>query len=128
MTVNEIFCPSCRLQQSTSHTFCARCGAALPLELVDERRKSARFFAGVKVLEGDPEQGFLRVTHYRDTERLHGGDTPIEVPSEHVRFSVWVQDQAQCVISLPLSEARELTAFLDSELRRSPDTLTARRI
>jgi hypothetical protein len=128
MTVSDIFCPNCRLQQPTSHTYCARCGAALPLELVGERRKSARFFAGVKILEEDPEQGFLRVSHYRATERLHGGDAAIDVPNEHVRFSVWVEDRAQCVISLPVSEARELAVFLNSELRRSPDTLTAERI
>lgn len=126
--MGEIFCPACRLQQPTSHTYCARCGAVLPTELVTEARKSARFFAGVKVAEGDPEAGYLRASHYRATERLEGGEAAVEVPSEHVRFSVWVDDRAQCVISLPISEARELTSFLDNELRSIPSTLTADRV
>lgn len=126
--MSDIFCPSCRLQQPSAHTYCPRCGASLPTELLSASRKSARFFAGVKVLEEDPEQGFLRVSHYRATERLHGGDAPIEVPSEHVRFSVWVDDTARCVISLPVSEARALVSFLDTELRSSPDSLTAQRV
>lgn len=121
--MTEIFCPSCRLQQPLTHTYCARCGTSLPTDLLGGRRKSARFFAGVKVLEEDPEQGFLRVSYYSTTERLHGGDAPVDVPSEHVRFSVWVEDRARCVISLPISEARELVHFLNTELQRGPGLL-----
>ncbi len=124
--MTQIFCPMCRLQQPTTHTYCARCGAELPLDLVDRPQKRARFFAGVKVLEEDPEDGYLRVSHYRATERLHGGGAAVEVVSEHVRFSVWVVDRAKCVISLPASEARELVAFLDAELRKDADPVTAK--
>ncbi len=126
--MSDIFCPSCRLQQPTTHTYCARCGARLPTDLVDIRSKAMRFFAGVKVADSDPEHGFLRVSHYRATELLHGGEEPVEVPSEHVRFSVWVDDTARCVISLPISEARELVAFLDSELRVSREEMIAKRV
>lgn len=59
--------------------------------------KIARFFHGLRVDEGDPEDAFLRVTRYGDA---------------HVRFSVWVGDRARCVVSIPEAEARELVAFL----------------
>ncbi len=62
--------------------------------------KTARFFAGLRVDDADPEDAFLRVTRYGST---------------HVRFSVWVGDRARCVISIPESEARELAAFLVTE-------------
>lgn len=126
--MNDIFCPSCRLLQPTSHTYCARCGTALPTDLLDTRAKVGRFFAGVKVADSDPEHGFLRVSHYRATEVLRGGVDPVEVPSEHVRFSVWVDDAARCVISLPISEARELVKFLESELHASREEMTTKRV
>ncbi len=65
--------------------------------------KTARFFAGLRVADEDPADAFLRVTSYRD--------------GHHVRFSVWVDDRARCVISIPESEARELVEFLGAELR-----------
>ncbi|MFP5298825.1 MAG: hypothetical protein ACLGHL_07555 [Actinomycetota bacterium] len=123
--MSDIFCPRCRLQQPTAHTYCARCGTKLPVALVAPKPKSARFFAGVKVAEQDPEHGYLRVTHYRGTERLENGDRGLEVPSEHVRFSVWIGDRASCVISLPVSEARELMAFLDEELGPETEPMAA---
>lgn len=122
-----MFCPTCRLEQPTSHTYCVRCGAELPVDLLTTPRKSARFFAGIKVREDDPSSGFLRVTHYRDSEELHGGSDVVEVATEHVRFSVWVDDRAQCVISLPASEARELVRFLGTELN-DHRTATLRRL
>ena len=64
-------------------------------------RKTARFFAGLRAADEDPEDAFLRVTSYRD--------------GHHVRFSVWVGDTARCVVSIPESEARELAAFLTAE-------------
>jgi hypothetical protein len=63
--------------------------------------KTARFFAGLRAADDDPENAYLRVTSYRD--------------GHHVRFSVWVGDRAQCVMSIPESEARELAAFLTAE-------------
>ena len=79
--------------------------------------KHARFFAGVKVDEGDPENGFLRVSCYRRDETLESEGASVTVPSDHVRFSVWVEDTARCVLSIPASEARELASFLQDELR-----------
>ncbi|MDQ3952844.1 MAG: hypothetical protein M3279_07790 [Actinomycetota bacterium] len=77
--------------------------------------KTARFFAGLRVDDDDPENAFLRVTSYRDSEVLDAPEGSVEVPANHVRFSVWVGDRARCVVSIPESEARELAAFLASE-------------
>ncbi|MDQ4125348.1 MAG: hypothetical protein M3134_07095 [Actinomycetota bacterium] len=63
--------------------------------------KTARFFAGLRVADEDPDDAFLRVTSYRD--------------GHHVRFSVWIGDRAHCVVSIPEAEARELAAFLAVE-------------
>jgi hypothetical protein len=66
--------------------------------------KKALFFAGVKVTEGDPEGTFLRVSCYKDG------------PGSHARFSVWIDDEARCVISIPESEALDLARFIEQEL------------
>lgn len=87
------------------------------MEAIERPAKHARFFAGVKVDEGDPEQGFLRVSCYGRTERIDSGRDSVTLSSEHVRFSVWVEDTARCVLSIPASEAKELSRFLDEELR-----------
>ena len=125
--MGSIFCPSCGLKQPVDHTFCVSCGAGLPVELLSERPgKVARFFAGVKVDEHDPEHGFLRVSCYRSEQRLHGSEASVSVPQHHVRFSVWVADEARCVLSLPISEARELTTFLGEALEGVGDDLPRR--
>lgn len=116
--MDAIFCPSCRLEQPVAHTYCVRCGATLPSSLLQpEPAKSARFFAGVKVDGRDPENAFLRVTSYRREQVIEAPEGTVEVAGNHVRFSVWVDDEARCVISIPESEARELVAFLGAELR-----------
>ena len=77
--------------------------------------KTARFFAGLRAAEEDPADAFLRVTSYRGSEVLEAPEGTVEVPANHVRFSVWVGDRARCVVSIPESEARELAAFLTAE-------------
>ena len=114
----SIYCPSCRLEQPLAHTFCVRCGTALPAELLaPDPVKSARFFAGVRVDGADPENAFLRVTSYRRSDVIEAPEGSVEIAGSHVRFSVWVDDRARCVISIPESEARELVAFLAAEVR-----------
>jgi hypothetical protein len=125
--MGNIYCPSCRLEQPTDHTFCVSCGTPLPVQLVTERPgKVARFFAGVKVDEHDPEHGFLRVSCYRSEEQLQGAEGSVRIPQHHVRFSVWVADEARCVLSLPISEARELCSFLGHAMGGVDDDLYAR--
>ena len=116
--MDSIHCPTCGLEQPLEHRFCVSCGTELPTELLLRRRaKHARFFTGVKVDERDPEQGFLRVSCYARDERVVSGDHDVvRMPVQHVRFSVWVEDTARCVLSIPASEARELSRFLGAEL------------
>ncbi len=84
---------------------------------MNETSKTARFFAGVRVDDDDPENAFLRVTSYRRRQLIEAPEGSVEVAGSHVRFSVWVDDRARCVISIPECEARELVAFLGAELR-----------
>jgi hypothetical protein len=116
--MDSIHCPTCGLEQPIEHHFCVRCGIDLPTGLLLRRPgKHARFFTGVKVDERDPENGFLRVSCYGRDERVESEGESVTVATEHVRFSVWVDDTARCVLSIPASEAKELTRFLDEELR-----------
>jgi hypothetical protein len=87
--------------------------------------KSARFFAGVKVSPDDPENAYLRVSCYQTNERLEAPEGSVEVPGNHVRFSVWWRDEARCVMSISESEARELASFLTTELGKlGPATMS----
>ncbi|HEX2195382.1 MAG TPA: hypothetical protein VHJ76_00530 [Actinomycetota bacterium] len=114
--MSEIFCPSCRLEQPLEHRYCVRCGTTLPVTLLQVTpAKTARFFAGVRVDGDDPENAFLRVTSYRRAQLIEAPEGSVEVAGRHVRFSVWVDDRARCVISIPESEARELATFLAAE-------------
>jgi hypothetical protein len=38
----------------------------------------------------------------------------VRIPRDHVRFSVWVDDQAIAAVSLPNHEAQRLVEFLQS--------------
>jgi hypothetical protein len=40
----------------------------------------------------------------------------VALPGHHIRFSVWSDTEARCVISLPETEARALLDFVASEL------------
>ena len=116
--MDQIFCPQCRLEQPSDHRYCLRCGADIPLHLLASERpaKSFRFFPGVKVSDGDPDVGFLRVSVYRKDQTFTTGEGSVTIPGHHVRFSVWDGDQAKCVISGPETEARDLAAYLLAEL------------
>jgi hypothetical protein len=115
-----MFCPRCRLHQPVDHRFCVRCGGGLPRELVQgidsDAAKTFRFFASIKVDERDPEGAFLRVSSYRRDQAFVTDEGSVTLPGHHVRFSVWVDNAAVCVISLPEAEARELAEFLVGEL------------
>ena len=115
--MNDVFCPDCRLEQPLGHRFCFRCGIELPTHLLDSGPpKTARFFAGVRVRDEDPEDGFLRVSCYHRDQTVESPEGRVTIPGEHVRFSIWVGSEARCVLSIPGSEARELASFLSGEL------------
>ena len=113
----QVFCPQCRLEQPRDHLYCLRCGFELPHHLLHRpAAKQARFFAGVKVGDSDPDNAYLRVSCYRKEQVFVTEDGSVTIPGHHVRFSVWVADRAQCVLSLPETEAAELASFIRSEL------------
>jgi hypothetical protein len=122
--MNEIFCPQCRLKQSTSHTYCVRCGESLPARLLGPiPPKRSRGFAGIKVSEDDPAGAFLRVSCYLKEQVWETDEGRVAIPGSHVRFSVWVDDEAKCVISIPHSEAKDLAHFISEELNRLNDDM-----
>ncbi len=106
------------MQQPTDHAFCVRCGESLPTHLLEAPAKRVRYFAGLKVSEGDPEGAYLRVSCYLKEQSFVGPEGTVTIPGHHVRFSVWVGDEARCVMSVPEAEARELASFIDEELGR----------
>ncbi len=117
--MNEVYCPGCRFKQPSEHRFCYRCGRALPTDLLDDApSKLARFFAGVKIDDGDPENAYLRVSCYRKEQTFQSAEGSVMIPGRHVRFSIWVKDQAKCVLSIPETEARDLAHFIDEGMQK----------
>lgn len=109
----EMFCPACGLRQPVDHRFCVSCGSGLPRDLL--RRgvpKVTRWFWTIPVTERDPEQAALRVSRYLEEFDIATDEGTARVPSHHVRFSIWVGDQAVCAVSLPDHEAERLAQFL----------------
>ncbi|MGH2751362.1 MAG: hypothetical protein ACRDK3_10920 [Actinomycetota bacterium] len=122
--MNEVFCPDCRFKQPSEHRYCFRCGRSLPRHLAEATpSKLARFFAGVKIDEGDPENAYLRVSCYRKQQTFESPEGSVVIPGSHVRFSIWVNDEAKCVLSVPETEARDLGRFLEEGMRRLGDTM-----
>lgn len=118
--MDRIYCPHCRQQQPAVHVYCFRCGEPLPHEMVlGAPTKAARFFAGIKVGETDPEGAFLRVSCYLREQTVTSEDGSVTIPGHHVRFSVWTGNEARCVISIPEGEALDLARFIVAELDRA---------
>lgn len=127
--MENLFCPMCRLRQPTEHVYCMSCGATLPSHLVAEGpAKVARFFAGIKVGNDDPESGYLKVSCYRKDHRIDSDEGSVRMDANHVRVSMWVGDEARCVMSLPESEAREMANFVLSQVGAFSSTVETRRI
>jgi len=117
--MTEVFCPDCRFKQPGDHKFCYRCGRTMPRHLADSSQsKRARFFAGVRVDQADPENAFLRVSCYRKEQTFESPEGSVVIPGSHVRFSIWVNDEAKCVLSVPETEARDLSRFIEESMRR----------
>jgi len=115
--VDHVYCPQCRQRQPAVHVYCFRCGEPLPSELLhDSPTKAARFFAGTKVSDDDPEGAYLRVSCYLREQTLTTDEGSVVIPGHHVRFSVWVGNAARCVVSIPEGEALDLARFISTEL------------
>lgn len=123
-----MYCPNCGLKQPLEHRFCVSCGSRLPRELLRmPGPKVTRWFSGIPIHPEDSPTAMLRVSRYLDEFEIETDEGSVRVPSHHVRFSVWVEDRAACVVSIPDSEARGLADFLLAEVldgderRRVPD-------
>ena len=78
--------------------------------------KKTRFFAGTKVSDKDPEGSFLRVSCYLEEQTFDTPEGSVTIPGHHVRFSMWNDSEARCVLSLPETEARALAEFILDDL------------
>ena len=116
--MSTMYCPHCGLEQPVNHVFCLTCGTRLPKELLPAPPKSSKWFAGVKVGEGDTEGAYLRVSCYREDQVFESVEGEVTIPGHHVRFSVWSDKEAKCVVSIPESEARELASFVEENVGR----------
>ena len=115
-----MFCPRCGLEQPAEHRFCVRCGRRLPAELLETRGpKVSRWFPALPLGPDDPHDGALRVTRYVEEVTIETPEGSVEVPSHHVRFSIWSGDHARASISIPDHEADELASFLSALIQPS---------
>ena len=108
-----MFCPRCGLRAPSDHRFCASCGAALPRQHLKRRGpKLSRWFWAIPISREDPADCALRVSRYLAEYEISTAEGSVLIPSDHVRFSIWVDDRAVAALSLPESEAESLAEFL----------------
>ena len=88
-------CRECSAELDPTFRFCPHCGHAQRTKIVEWFRADPRIGDG----------GALRVSVYL-TE------------PQHVRFSVWKDNVAQCALSLDPAEAARLAGFMSSVVRR----------
>lgn len=122
-----MYCPRCGLKQPSEHRFCASCGLRLPTGVIrGQKPKISRWFSGIPVHPEDSPTAMLRVSRYLDEFRIETDEGSVQVPSHHVRFSVWIDDQATCAMSIPDFEAEALAGFLLATVRDEDDRLSVR--
>lgn len=111
-----MYCPRCGVAQPDEHRYCFACGSRLPTLLLPPRGpKVSRWFRGIPVAPTDAAESYLRTSCYLEEIEVESEGRTVRIPSRHVRFSVWVHDEAVCAMSLPDDEARDLARFvLDS--------------
>ncbi|MEA2433003.1 MAG: hypothetical protein QOG54_460 [Actinomycetota bacterium] len=80
--------------------------------------KTSRFYPAVKVAPGDSENAYLRASCYLERQEFTSPEGRVVFEGRHVRFSVWVGDEARCVLSISETEALDLATFLKDELTR----------
>jgi hypothetical protein len=113
-----MYCPQCGLKQASDRRFCVACGSRLPAELLRRPRpKVTRWFLAVPVHPTDRPGSALRVSRYLDAFEIETPEGSVQVPSGHVRFSIWTDDEAVAAASITDGQAEELAAFLASSVR-----------
>jgi hypothetical protein len=80
--------------------------------------KTSRFYPAVKVAPDDSENAYLRASCYLERQEFTSPEGSIVFDGRHVRFSVWIGDEARCVLSISETEALDLAAFISDELTR----------
>ena len=115
-----MYCPKCGLKQPEDHRYCPSCGTRLPAGASGTRPKVSRWFWSVPVSPADPPRAALRVSCYLEEFEMESGGDSVRVPSDHVRFSIWVDDQVVCALSIPNGEAEQLVEFLQASLPPAP--------
>jgi hypothetical protein len=80
--------------------------------------KTSRFYRAVKVAPDDAENAYLRASCYLERQEVSSPEGSVVFDGRHVRFSVWIGDQARCVLSISETEALELATFIKDELSR----------
>jgi hypothetical protein len=98
----------------------------MPRELADSRPKVSQWFWAMPVAPGDPPQAARRVSCYLEDFDVESGGQSVKVPRDHVRFSIWIEDQAVCAVSIPNHEAERLIEFLQAWLPRADELVSDR--
>jgi hypothetical protein len=83
-----------------------------------------RWFRGIPILADDAPDTALRVSRYLEEFEMQAPEGSVRVPSHHVRFSVWVGDQAVCAVSVPDDEAEALARFLQAPVSTERQAVT----
>ena len=121
-----MYCPRCGLQHDEEYRFCPSCGTRIPREHAGSRPKVSKWFWALPVAPSDPPQSALRVSCYLEEFEMESGGETVKVPRDHVRFSIWIDDQAVCAVSIPNQEAERLVEFLQSWLPPDPEPIAPR--
>jgi hypothetical protein len=111
-----MYCPRCGIEQAVHHRFCFSCGTAIPAATPGSRPKVSQWFWSTPAGPQDSEQAALRVSCYLEEFDVESDGVTVRVPRDHVRFSVWIEDEAVCAVSIPNHEAERLVEFLQSWL------------
>ena len=112
-----MYCPQCGLRQPNTHRFCMSCGHRFPTEPPRIRRpKATRLYRSLPIVPADDPGAILRVSRYLEQFTIYTEDGSVQVPSQHVRFSIWQEDQCLCALSIPDDEAQSLAEFLQAEV------------
>ncbi len=107
-----MFCPRCGYGQSSDHSYCVACGAALPVWQPASGPKESRWYVAVPVVPQDPPGAAVRVSRYTQEFDWETDDGAVRVPADHVRISVWVDDEVRAAVSLSETDAHDLALFL----------------
>jgi hypothetical protein len=56
------------------------------------------------------------VSCYLEEMEVSAPEGSVKIPADHVRLSIWIEDQAVCALSITFAEAHRLVEYLRSWL------------